>query len=82
MSEQPDQFSQASQLPPPLPGPDAAARRAQDPIREGADASLGPARSVPKAVLIGLSATAISIAIPILILIVLAIVAQLMIAGH
>jgi hypothetical protein len=69
-------------LPPPLPGPEAAARRAQDPIPVDGLDEPSQVRKVAKAVFIGIVGFLISAAIPIILVIILAIVAQLMIGGH
>lgn len=69
-------------MPPPLPGPEAAARRARDPMPVDGDAEPSQARGVAKAVLIGVVGFLVSAAIPIVLVIILAIVAQLMISGH
>ena len=69
-------------LPPPLPGEEAAAKRAENPIPPTDDSEPSQLRGVAKAVLIGLVGLAISMAIPILIVVILAILAQNIIAGH
>lgn len=70
-------------LPPPLPGEEAAARRAENPIPGPGDSEPRQDRKALKAVLIGIAATAIgAVVIPILIVVVLGIVAQIIISGH
>jgi hypothetical protein len=71
------------QLPPPLPGEDAAARRAQNPLPAPGDLEPSQDRKALKAVLIGIVATIVgALAIPLLIVVILAFVAQLLISGH
>jgi len=70
------------QLPRPLPGPEAAARRTGNPIPPARDSENGQLRRAVKPTLIGLSAIAVSIGIPFLILVVLAFVAQVVINGR
>ena len=67
-------------LPPPLPGKDAAAKRAQNPIPPPDGSEPSQLRRAAKAVLIGLVGLGVSMAIPILIVIALAFVAQLIIS--
>jgi hypothetical protein len=67
-------------LPPPLPGEDAAAKRAENPIPPADGSEPSQLRGAGKPLLIGLVGVLVSIAIPIVIVIVLAIVAQLMIS--
>lgn len=69
-------------LPPPLPGPEAAARRAQHSVPLDAEPEPHQARGVVKAVLIGLVGLLVSAAIPIILVIILAFIAQVMIGGH
>lgn len=66
-------------LPPPLPGEEAAAKRAENPIPEPDGSEPGGLRQAVKPVLIGV---AVSIAIPIVLVIILAFVAQLVISSH
>jgi len=69
-------------LPPPLPGPEAAARRAQNPVTPSDEPEPSQLRQVAKPVLIGLVGVAISMAIPALMVVILAFLAQIIITGH
>lgn len=69
-------------LPPPLPGEEAAARRAQAPVPPPGDSEPSQLRRVVKPVFIGLVGLVVSMAIPVLIVVILAFVAQVMISGH
>jgi hypothetical protein len=70
------------QLPPPLPGQEAAERRALNPIPPSDGSEPSQLRQVAKSVLIGLVGVAVSMAIPVLIVVVLAFLAQIIITGH
>jgi hypothetical protein len=70
------------QLPPPLPGPEAAARRARHSVPPPGDSDPSQARRVAKALLIGLTGLLVSAAIPIILVVILAFVAQMVISGH
>ncbi len=67
-------------LPPPLPGEDAAAKRAKNSIPPPDGSEPSQLRRAAKPLLIGLVGVVVSMAIPILIVIVLALVAQLIIS--
>jgi hypothetical protein len=67
-------------LPPPLPGEDAAIKRAENPIPPPDGSEPGQVRRAAKPLLIGLVGVVVSMAIPILTVIVLALVAQLIIS--
>lgn len=69
-------------LPPPLPGPEAAARRAQHSVPIASDPEPGQLRRIAKPLLIGFVGFLVSAAIPIIIVVILAIVAQMAINGH
>lgn len=71
-----------NQLPPPLPGSEAADRRAENPIPPAGSAGPTEGRPILRAVLIGLGGFVVSAAIPIVIVIILAILAQSAISGH
>jgi len=78
MADSPDQ---ERGMPPPLPGPEAAARRARGPATVDGNVESSQARSVLESILIGLVSVLFWAAIPIIIVIILAFVAQLMISG-
>lgn len=72
--------SQDDRLPPPLPGEEAAAKRAQNSIYPSNGSEPSQLRRAAKPVLIGLVGLGVSMAIPVLTVIILAIVAQLIIS--
>jgi hypothetical protein len=85
MGEEPSvsRSAQDDQLLVPLPGPEAAAKRAQNPVPPGGSSEHSQNRKAFKAVAIGVVATIFgAIAIPLLIVVILAFVAQLIITGH
>jgi hypothetical protein len=69
-------------LPSPLPGSEAAAKRARHSVPIAKDPEPSQLRQVAKPLLIGFVGFLVSAAIPIILVIILAIVAQLVIAGH
>lgn len=70
-------------LPPPLPGQEAAAKRAQNPVPLESNSEHSRDRQAFKAVAIGVVATIFgAFAIPLLIVVILAFVAQIAISGH
>lgn len=71
-----------ARLPPPLPGEEAAARRARNLATPPDESVSSQLRRASKPVLIGLVGLAISVAIPIVIVVILAILAQVIITGH
>jgi hypothetical protein len=71
-----------SQLPPPLPGSEAADKRSRNPIPPTESVKPAEGRPVSRAVFIGVGAFLLYAAIPIVITVVLAFLAQSAINGH